>query len=121
MHVYCSISGHNEEAWVECLDEVKPRVSGRRITKGIRSDINRNPTLIPLYNAHYLILSWPRLSATIRQIRYDSIVDGIRNCMFIESIWIWKQVESVRVPWKITRSCNWQVVYHRNSVVIDEG
>lgn len=76
MHVYCSISGHNEEAWVECLDEVKPRVSGRRITKGIRSGINRNPTLIPLYNAHYLILSWPRLSATIRQIRYDSIVDG---------------------------------------------
>lgn len=75
IYVYYSISGYNDETRLKCLHQVKPRISGRRITKGIRSDINRNPTLIPLYNAHYLILSCPRLSATIRQIRYDSIID----------------------------------------------
>lgn len=63
IYVYYSISGYNDEARLKCLHQVKPRISGRRITKGIRSDINRNPTLIPLYNAHYLILSCPRLSA----------------------------------------------------------
>lgn len=29
-------------------------------------------------------------------------------------MWNRWNTESVPVPWKITRSCNWQAVYHRN-------